>query len=350
MVVSKVKCLRIALLCGLFMFATFFRTAKAQLKDTLYFFNSSVLVGELLNIKLGRVEFDADGVGIVKIKNKEVRTIRAILNEFRIETTDGELLQGYLRSTRQDGRVIIHSLVDSQEIDVSNITSLARYGRTWKNGFSGNISAGYTYTKSSRIGRLNFDGSVKYSAPKSEVKLAAGTIITSDSIEIKRERDDVSLGYSYSLGSLWSAGAGLRYQRNIELGLDRRFQEGLAIGRKFLVRRNQQAVLLTGMAINQERNLEGVTSNNTEIVLQANYDLFSFEEPNLIISIVQTGYFSVTDKGRVRYDGNASSNWELISDFYLNLQFYHNYDTKSPETGEPNVDYGFVVGISYKFD
>jgi len=350
MVVSKGKCLRIALLCGSFMFATFFQTAKAQLKDTLYFFNSSVLVGELLNIKLGRVEFDADGVGVVKIKNKEVRTIRAILNEFRIETTGGELLQGYLRSTREDGRVIIHSLTDSREIDVSNITSLARYGRTWKNGFSGNVSAGYTYTKSSRIGRLNFDGSVKYSAPKSDVRLAASTIITSDSIEVKRERVDVSLGYSYSIGSLWSVGAGLRYQRNIELGLDRRFQEGLAIGREILVRRNQQGVLLTGMAINQERNLEGVTSNNTEIVLQANYELFSFEAPNLIISIVQTGYISVTDAGRVRYDGNASSNWELISDFYLNLQFYHNYDTKSPETGEPNIDYGFVVGITYKFD
>lgn len=350
MVVSKAKCLRISLLCGAFMFATFFQTAMAQLKDTLYFYNSSVLVGELLNIKLGRVEFDADGVGIVKIKNKEVRTIRAILNEFRIETTDGELHQGYLRSTRKDGSVIIHSLVDSREIAVSNITSLARYGRTWKNGFSGNVSAGYTYTKSSRIGRLNLDGSVKYSAPKSDVKLAVSTIITSDSIEVKRERDDVSLGYSYSIGSLWSVGGGLRYQRNLELGLDRRFQEGLAIGRELLVRRNQQGVLLTGVAINQERNLDDVTSNNTEIILQANYELFSFEEPNLIISISQIGYFSVTDKGRVRYDGNASSNWELISDFYLNLQFYHNYDTESPETGKPNIDYGFVIGISYKFD
>ena len=142
MVVPKAKCLRIALLCGLFMFATFLPTAKAQLKDTLYFFNSSVLVGELLNIKLERVEFDADGVGVVKIKNKEVRTIRAIVNEFRIETTDGELMQGYLRSTRQEGKVIIHSLVDSREIDVSNITSLARYGRTWKNGFSGSSRCG----------------------------------------------------------------------------------------------------------------------------------------------------------------------------------------------------------------
>ena len=61
---------------------------------------------------------------------------------------------------------------------------------------------------------------------KSETKLQASTIITSDSVEVKRERDDVSLGYNYSFRSLWTAGVGLRYQRNLELGLDRRFQEG----------------------------------------------------------------------------------------------------------------------------
>lgn len=350
MLISQVPSVRPAFFCVIFLLFAFPRPAKAQVKDTLYFYNSSLLVGELLNIKLGRAEFDADGVGIVKIKNKEIKTIRAILNEFRIETTEGEQLQGYLRSTKDPGIVIIHSLVGSEEIDVSNITSLTRYGRTWKDGISGNVSAGYTYTKSSKIGRLNFDGSAKYSAPRSEIKLAAGTIVTSDSVEVKRERDDVSLGYNYSFKSLWSAGGGLRYQRNLELGLDRRFQQGLAFGRKLLIRRNQQGVLLTGVAINQELSLEGEERNNTEIVLQANYELFSFEEPNLSISIVQTGYFSVTDKGRIRYDGNATLNWELISDFNLNLQFYHNYDKKSPETGQPNIDYGFVAGINYKFD
>jgi hypothetical protein len=350
MIIPEANCMRTALSCGLLMLVAFVHPATAQLKDTLYFYNSNILVGELLNIKLGRVEFDADGVGIVKIKNKEIRTIHALLNEYRIESTDGEQFQGYLRSTRKSGRVIIHSLLQSEEIDVANITSLVRYGRTWKDGLSGNVSAGYTYTKSSQIGRLNFDGSVKYSSPKAETKLQASTIITSDSVEIKRERDDASLGYNYSFRSLWTAGIGLRYQRNLELGLDRRFQEGAVIGRKLLVRKRQLAILSSGFAVNQERNLEGVSRNNTEIVLQGNYELFSFDEPSLTISIVQTGYFSITDEGRIRYDGDANFNWELISDFYLNLQFYHNYDRKSPETGEPNVDYGFVVGISYKFD
>ena len=111
----QAKRVRNGLFCGLFLSATFFQPVRAQLRDTLYFYNSSILVGELLNIRLGRVEFDAKGVGIVKIKNKEIRTIHALLNEFRIETTDGELHQGYLRSTRKSGRVIIHSLLKARK-------------------------------------------------------------------------------------------------------------------------------------------------------------------------------------------------------------------------------------------
>jgi hypothetical protein len=348
-IIPKARCVRIVSLCGFLLFATFL-SASAQSKDTLYFHNATLLVGELLNIKLGRVEFDADGVGVVKIKNKEIQSIFAQSNDFRIETTEGQMLQGYLRPSEKTGRVIVHSITDAQELELAGITSLARYGRTWKNGLSGNVSAGYSYTKSSEIGRLNLDGSVKYSAPKTETKLDVSTILTSDSTEVSREREDVSLSFNYTFKSLWSVGVGVRYQRNLELGLERRFQEGLGIGHRLLVRKNQQGLVLTGLAINQELNLEGVAVRNTEVILQANYELFSFDEPNLTISITQTGYFSVTEKGRIRYDGDANLSWELISDFYLNLQFYHNYDSQSPETGEPNVDYGFVVGITYKFD
>ena len=75
MICTKVFCPRIVLFFILYTCSAVLLTAKAQLKDTLHFYNSSKLVGELLNIRLGRVEFDADGVGVVKIKNKEIESI-----------------------------------------------------------------------------------------------------------------------------------------------------------------------------------------------------------------------------------------------------------------------------------
>ena len=60
-------------------------------------------------------------------------------------------------------------------------------------------------------------------------------------------------------------------------------------------------------------------------------------------------YFSLSQKGRIRSDGDINLNWELISDFYLDFQFYYNFDNESPATGKPNTDYGIVAGITYKF-
>src|SRR5688572_10542518 len=73
-----------------------FHRCFSQPKDTLYFYNESKVVGELLTIRLGRVEFDADGIGIVKVKNNKLQSINATSHSFRIETVDGNEIQGYL--------------------------------------------------------------------------------------------------------------------------------------------------------------------------------------------------------------------------------------------------------------
>ena len=84
-------------------------------------------------------------------------------------------------------------------------------------------------------------------------------------------------------------------------------------------------------------------------MIQVNYNLYSFVSPNLTIAFVQSMYIGLTETDRMRLDGNIAFDYELIKDFYINLQFYHNYDSRSPATNEPNVDYGFVAGLRYKF-
>src|SRR5688572_22346055 len=60
--------------------------SQSQSKDTLYFYNKAKIVGELLQIRLGRIEFDADNIGVVKIKNTKVESIHATSRNFRVET------------------------------------------------------------------------------------------------------------------------------------------------------------------------------------------------------------------------------------------------------------------------
>lgn len=326
-------------------------TSRAQSlsKDTLYFYNETKLVGELLSIRLGRIEFDADGVGVVKIKNTKVESIHATSRSFRVEKIDGEELQGYLMRSENSGKVVVNAIVESREIYIEEIANLVYFGKTLLSRVTGNVSAGYTYTKSSEIGRLNTDGLIKYNTAKGQTQLDGDMIVTYDSIKSDIERGNAAFIHERTFASFWGAFVILKYQRNLELGLEKRWQQAFGIGREILTNRHQQGAALAGVAINQESNEEGAEANTTEAMLQLNYNFFSFSKPNLTISFVESSFLSFTEKGRVRFDGDITLDYEIISDFDISFQFYHNYDSRSPATDKPNVDYGFVAGLKYKF-
>jgi hypothetical protein len=235
------------------------------------------------------------------------------------------------------------------EIKLSNITTLSYYGQNWKLSLRGSLGAGYSYTKSSGIGRLNLSGRLKYVNRKTELELTGNTIITTDSTGTYRERENLELSDNYLINYNFYAGVFLRYQRSIELGLLRRWQEGAGLGYKFMQRKHSIGKSITGLVVNQETNFDYQRKNSLEWVVQAGYDFFSFSKPNFSLSTTQTMYTSFTQKGRIRFDGDIKINWELISDFDLSFDFYHNYDKKSPATNTAKSDYGFVAGLNYKF-
>lgn len=321
----------------------------AQSKDTLYFYNNTKIVGELLTIRLGRAEFDADGIGVLTIKNSKIESIHATSRSFRIETIEGAELQGYLVRSEKPGMVVVHAIVESEEIPIDNIASLLYYGKTLKSRVTGNVSAGYSYTKSSEIGRFNTDGLIKYNTSKTQTQVKGDMIITSDSVSAYAERANLTLSHDHTFAPMWGAILILKYQRNLELGLDRRWQQAVGIGRELLLSKRQQASAVTGIAINQEKNEEDDEENTTEAMAQVNYNWYSFANPNLILSFAESSFISLTQKNRVRLDGNINLDYEVIADLYISLQFYHNFDSRSPATNEPNIDFGFVAGLRYKF-
>ena len=325
------------------------QVALSQAKDTLYFYNKTKIVGELLKIRLGRAEFDADGVGILNIKNTKIASINATSRSFRIEKIDGQEIRGYLTRSEEPGKVVINADSLAEEIPLDNIANLVYYGKTFMSRITGNVSSGFTYTKSSRIGRVNFDGGIKYNTRKSQTGLSGDMIITYDSVDVETERANLTVSHEHTFAPLWAVIILLKYQRNVELGLERRWQQGFGIGREFLLSKRQQATVQAGIAINQELNQESVEVNSTEAMFQANYDLFSFSNPNIIISFVESAFISLSEEGRLRLDGDINFDYEIISDFYISFQFYHNFDSRSPGTQESNIDYGFVAGLRYKF-
>jgi hypothetical protein len=323
-------------------------TQKTQ--DTIFFKNGSMILGEVKLIKLGVISFDPEDANDITVQLIKLKTIMASGEIFRIETTDEQVYYGRLFPNKKSGYVTIITAKDTLALSIEKISILYPFKDAFLDRFSGNIGIGYSYTRSSNFGRLNFDFKAKYVTRKDEIGFSAFGIYSMSDTSFSRDQEDVNFKYNYYLNSNWFLTVFIAYQRNIELGIQSRYQQGLGAGNKFITTKHIYAWVRTGAAINQEESTEGVkTGTLTELFGQLQFNFFRFTVPKINLDIAQSFYYSLSQAGRFRNDGEMNLSWEIISDFDLNLGFYNNYDSKPPAPATVTFDFGVVFGVSYKF-
>jgi len=319
-------------------------------KDTMFFTNGSMVIGEINKIKLGVISFDPDDANDITVQLRKLKTLSAVSRPFRIETVGDHVFHGKLIPYRINNYVQLITDADTVLLFLQDISVMYPYDQRFLQRFSGNVGLGYSYTRSSDFGRLNFDGALRYVSDRSEVSLSASGIYTETDTSFTRDNEAFALKNNYYFSPTWFGTAFLAYQRNLELGLERRFQEGIGVGNKFITSKHVYAWTRTGFVFNQEKSTENVeTGTLTEVFGQVQFNLFRFSKPEINFDMSQTFYYNLSQNGRFRNDGETNLNWEIIEDLDLNLGFYNNYDNKPPVEGSRKLDFGVVFGISYSF-
>lgn len=320
------------------------------LKDTLFFKNGTMILGEIKTIRLGVISFDPDDANDITVELRNLRTITAPGVVFRIETTDDHVYYGKLFPSIKPGYVIIVGEKDTTQWLLEGISVLYPYKSSFLDRFSGSLGLGYSYTRSSDFGRINYDVSAKYVTKKDEVSFNINGIYSTTDTGFTRDQENAELKYNYYVGPTWFLTAFLSYQRNLELGISKRYQEGLGIGNKFITTNHVYGWLRTGVAINQQTSTDDIKSGNlTELFGQVQFNFFRFTAPKISLDFSQAVFYSLSQSDRIRNSGQTNLSWELITDFNLNLEFYNNYDSKPPATAASTFDFGVVFGVNYKF-
>ncbi len=318
-------------------------------KDTLLFKNGTLIIGEIKKIQLGVITFDPDDANDITVQLRKLSSISAANRAFRIETVDDLLIFGRIYKNSQAGFVTVIYEGDTVKLSLNNIDNLYPIEKSFKEKISGTAGGGYSYTRSSELGRINFDLNARYVTKTVEYSVNMTAITTIDSGFYSRDNEYAGIGCNYYFNSRWFAGGGFSYERNVELGIKTRFQELAGIGNKLFTTRYVRLLVFTSFVANQELSLEDVHSGVlTELMTGFKFNVFRFEKPELDIQTTQYGYFSLSQE-RIRYDGDISVSWEMVEDFMLKLTFYSNYDSKPPGALTANVDYGTVISIAFEF-
>ncbi|MFN5646303.1 MAG: DUF481 domain-containing protein, partial [Sphingobacteriales bacterium] len=324
--------------------------AQTKVKDTIIMKDGTVLSGELKGLKSGRLEFDIDNISIVKIKFDRIRLVKAITHQYRVETSDRKIYFGFIRRSDSTGILRILTKDSAVLIPLDKIAFMTSYDGSSFMHVRGYVSSGFTYARSSNAGRFNFDAAIAWQFERVRTDLTGSMFVSQTDTTWVRDRENLNLQSFYLINSYLSVGGMVKYQRNYELGLARRFQEGLGIVYNWLSRNNFQVKSLTGLVFNQERNIEGQSfSNQIEVPLTIQAEFFKFSKPNISVNTSQSAYISLTDPGRLRWDGDTRISWELIEDLALSIQIYHNFDNRPPSGDPRSWDYGTVLGLKYTF-
>lgn len=165
-----------------------------------------MVIGEILRIKLGVISFDPDDANDITVQLQKLETLSAISRVFRIETIHNQVYYGRLIPHLKTSMVkIIAEGRDTVEIPLEDISVVYPFQDSFFKRFSGNIALGYTYTRSSNFGRLNFDTKISYTSKKEELNFSASGIYTFTDTSIGRDLEDATLKYNYYLKSGWFA-------------------------------------------------------------------------------------------------------------------------------------------------
>ncbi len=324
--------------------------AFGQEKDTVYLYQQNPLIGELKRIRYGTMLFRAEDLGNLEIDLNQVKTIRAYGYGYRIQTAQREFIMGVFKPHEKDGKVTVYDGYEDRTFIVRNLNDVQLIHKNFFRRIQGRIGAGYSYTRSSAIGRWNGDLVLGYDTERLDVDLRGSIIITQAEQVLDRERENLLLTGNYYFDPNWFAfGLGV-YQRNLQLGINRRIQQGLGVGIPMVQHKRGNLTLQMGLVTNQEINIEDQrTTNLYEAPIILDFTFFKLNKPKISFTSNQTLFIGLTQGGRYRNDGETRINWEIVNNIDLGINFYNNFDNQPPIPMGSNFDYGLVFNLGYRF-
>ena len=332
-------------------FATFAASANGRAKtDVIVLENGDHVTGEIKELYHGRLRLSTSSMSTVYIEWQDVIELESQYY-FEIEDRQGYKFygipvlteEGEFRVTRAD------AVATLEKLQVIRITPIEK---SFLSRLNGSVSFGYSYTKGSRVGRTDIAFDVRYRVEKNWLQLQGASSVTTEQDKAPITRADASLSYQHLFARrLFSDLTGASY-RNDEQGFALRLILAAGVGAHIVQTNTHVLGSQLGVSVNREWPSDPgtVPTDNLEGVISAGYSAYVYNTPKTDLTSEITFYPRILPNfDRYRIDADVSWSQEIISDFFVVLTFWDNYNSKPPAEGNEKNDWGIATSIGYKF-
>jgi hypothetical protein len=327
-------------------------TARAGPKtDKVTLVNGDVVSCEIKELERGILSCKTDSMGTVSIEWAEVMQILSRDYTQLVELDDGGRLFGNLVPPEADGNLRVGWGDFEREVELDRVVRMVPIKKKVVGGrLKGGFSLGFNFTKSADVAQLYGTVDLNYRTRKYLLSFDSSSNFTRQRDDSTTERANIALEYRHFLKNRWfwlTAGV---LEKNDELGLDLRVSVGGGGGR-WLIQSNRSLFSVAGGLIaNREFDLgEDDPSNNLEAFFNGDYQFFVLNTPKRDVQVSLTVYPGLSESDRVRANFDSKFRLELVEDFFWELSFYADEDTKPPSGAFSQSDYGVVTSLGYSF-
>jgi len=316
--------------------------------DVLKLVNGDILTGEIKKLDRGKMHLSTDAMGTVQIEWADIVDLVSQYY-FEIEDHDGYKYYGTPKLEDEVFRVFLPASVATFEKDqIVRITPIE--GDFWHR-LKGSVSLGASFTKGTQIGRLDFSGDLRYQAEQNFFQLKLTTTFTSQEKQEATRRVDASFTYQrlFQRKVFWDVNTSAF--RNDEQGVALRTTLATGPGVKLVQTNSHLFVAAVGVSVNREwatqDSVEAV--NNLEGAVSADYSIFKYNTPKTDLSTSLAMFPRLPDFDRFRLNFEIKLRHEIIKDFFWDLTFWDDFDSKPPSEGALKNDLGIVTSFGYSF-
>ena len=324
-------------------------SVAAQKLDTVMVVNGDRVTGEIKKMERGRLDYSTDDMGRLSIKwDKVVRLWSPFF--FEVEVSDGRKFFGSLAVPDRDS-VIVVSLFREDTLDVWDVVEITPIKRTFLSRLNGFFDLGITFARANKAFTLTSNGDVQYRGERAAIGINYNTYVQTQDSVAKTSRLGANLTGDYFLKTRWALSGSYGLQSNDELGLELRRSITASLNRS--IAHTNRVEFRGGLGLTRVVEDFATSDTNTlslEGLITTSFDWFKYDSPKLDLTTTLDLFPSLTTKNRIRVEYSIRSDYELLNDFTIGLQFRYSFDSNPPSEGLARTDYTVSFTVGWKFN
>ena len=322
-------------------------------KDVLLLKNGDKWTCEIKKLDHGYLYVGLDYVdGTVEVDWTKIASVQSS-QMFVVTDEKGTVFVGPVSSSNRESDgvpfVTVQTGKSIAKIPKSDISAIRQTEvRFWHN-LHGAVSVGSNFTKSNNQSQFNTNANLSYIKPYWSASTEFQSTFNGSVSAPSNLRRDVTMSAMRILNRANYFAIGIAdLLRSDEQQLALRTTLGGGLG-KLLRNEDRTRFYVLGGAVWTREHYTPTAStyfNSAEGLLGAKLEYFRFKTTNYYIRA--SVYPSMSQPGRIRFDGNTGVKYQIVKDLYINFSFYVNYDSQPPRATTKS-DYGGVSSLGWSF-